>query len=125
MHAQTGTAAAGRPGEDTPEGELLRSAIEARDLIAEAKRLVMTRHDLPADEAFELLRHYSRTCDRPLRDVALKVVRGTHEVVSRTEPYVFTTRTPMPLQMDGEVHEIDAGAEVSVRCARRALSVVR
>lgn len=77
MHARTGTAAVGGPDEDTPEGELLRSALEARDLIAEAKRLVMARHDLPADEAFELLRHYSRTCDRPLRDVALKVVHGT------------------------------------------------
>lgn len=78
MHAQTSrTPPAEPPDGDTPEDEFLRSACEARDLIAEAKRVIMERHHLPPDEAFELLRLYSRSCDRPLRDVALRVARGT------------------------------------------------
>lgn len=71
-HTATRTSGAG----DGP-GDVRRSALEARDLIAEAKAVVMSRLDLDADEAFELLRQYSRTCDRPLRDVALRVVHGT------------------------------------------------
>lgn len=61
----------------SPEGEFIRSALEARDLIADAKTVIMGRHDMAADEAFELLRQYSRSWDRPLRDVAFKIVHGT------------------------------------------------
>lgn len=83
MHAQTPDAPAdASQAGATPEDEFMRSALEARDLIAEAKRVVMARHGVPPDEAFELLRHYSRTCDRPLRDVALKLVHGTWVVES-------------------------------------------
>lgn len=57
--------------------QFLESARDARDLIAEAKQLVMERHHLEADQAFELLRFYSRSCDRPLRDVALKITHGS------------------------------------------------
>ncbi len=74
MQSWLGTTA---PSTSDEDGELVRSALAARDLIAEAKAAVMEQHDLSAYEAFELLRHWSRTTDRPLRDVALKVVHGT------------------------------------------------
>jgi AmiR/NasT family two-component response regulator len=78
VHAQTPDPARGRPRSDiAPEHEFLASALQARDLIAEAKRTVMERHGVDAEAAFDLLRHYSRTSDRPLRDVARKVVHGT------------------------------------------------
>jgi hypothetical protein len=76
VHFWTVDRAADQPCPDAAP-ELLASARDARDLIDEAKRTVMERHGLPADEAFEVLRHYSRSCDRPLRDVARKVVHGT------------------------------------------------
>lgn len=71
-----------RPGPDADGTEgvdemVLASARDARDLIAEAKHVVMERHHLDADQAFELMRLYSRSCDRPLRDVALKITHGT------------------------------------------------
>lgn len=80
MHARTPTPhpVADRPRSRlAPEHEYLASALEASELIAEAKRTVMERHDLDAEAAFDLLRHYSRTADRPLRDVARKIVHGT------------------------------------------------
>ncbi|GAB7189486.1 diacylglycerol kinase family lipid kinase [Kineococcus sp. NUM-3379] len=78
----------------------------------------------PTDGTYEtlLIRHRNKL---KLLASFLRVLSGKHEFVSRTEPYAFTTKTPMPLQMDGEVHEIEAGAQVTVRCARRALDVVR
>ena len=89
-----------------------------------AKYATLAEDASPTDGRYEslLIRHRNK-----LKLVAsfLRVLRGRHEVVTRTAPYAFTTLTPMPLQMDGEVLEVDAGAEVVVRCARRALTVVR
>ena len=77
MHAWFSDQTAAPSLDAAPDHELLASALSARDLIDEAKRTMMERHDLSADEAFEVLRQYSRSCDRPLRDVARKVVHGT------------------------------------------------
>jgi len=45
--------------------------------------------------------------------------------VTRAEPYRFTTATAMPLQLDGEVIDLPAGAEVVVSCRRHALRSVQ
>lgn len=77
MQSWLGTITAEPTADADADAEVVRSALAARDLIAEAKTVLMEQHDLSAFEAFELLRHLSRTADRPLRDVALKVVHGT------------------------------------------------
>ncbi|NIZ90455.1 diacylglycerol/lipid kinase family protein [Kineococcus rubinsiae] len=88
-----------------------------------AKYATIDEDSAPDDGRYEtlLIRHRSK-----LRLVAdfTRVLRGKHEVVSRSEPYTFTTYTPMPLQLDGEVMEVDGGTDVVVRCLPRALKTV-
>ena len=89
-----------------------------------AKYATLSRTSSPTDGTYEsvLIRH--RGAPALLASV-LRLLRGTHEAVPRREPYAFTTSTPMPLQLDGEVHRVGAGASVVVSCAAGALSVVR
>lgn len=53
----------------------LQTAVESRHLIGVAQGLLMARHDLSVEQAFELLRRYSSTTNVKLRDVAAEVVR--------------------------------------------------
>ncbi|WP_432543953.1 diacylglycerol/lipid kinase family protein [Kineococcus sp. SYSU DK002] len=53
-----------------------------------------------------------------------RVLRGAHPVRSRSEPYEFRTHTPTPLQLDGEVFQVDAGSSLTVRCLPLALRTV-
>jgi GAF domain-containing protein len=50
--------------------EQLRAALVARDLIGQAKGILMTRLGVTADDAFDLLRAASQRLDIKLRDVA-------------------------------------------------------
>ena len=89
-----------------------------------AKYATLSQESSPTDGTYEtlLIRHRSKL---KLLASVLRLVRGTHEVISREEPYAFTTATPMPVQMDGEVHQVEAGVEVVVSCAPAAVSVIR
>lgn len=51
----------------------LREALQSRDLIGQAKGILMERHKLTADEAFELLRDVSSTQNVKVRDLAEQV----------------------------------------------------
>ena len=53
----------------------LQTAVESRHLIGVAQGLLMARHDLTVEQAFELLRRYSSTGNIKLRDLAAEVVR--------------------------------------------------
>ncbi len=53
----------------------LERALESRDLIGQAKGVLMARHKLTADEAFDLLRAASNHRNEKLRDVAEQVAR--------------------------------------------------
>ncbi|GGI05188.1 GAF and ANTAR domain-containing protein [Egicoccus halophilus] len=54
--------------------EQLQQALESRDLIGQAKGLLMARHRIDAEEAFQLLRKTSQDTNLKLRDVAAKLV---------------------------------------------------
>jgi GAF domain-containing protein len=54
--------------------EQLHSAIESRDLIGQAKGILMARSRMDGDEAFDLLRRWSQDQNRKLRDIAEEVV---------------------------------------------------
>lgn len=54
----------------------LREALESRDVIGQAKGLLMARHGLGADEAFALLVRRARDTNTRLRDVAAGLVAG-------------------------------------------------
>lgn len=55
----------------------LQRAIDTRDLIGQAKGVIMQRHGVDADAAFALLRTWSQHHNRKLREVAQDVVAGT------------------------------------------------
>lgn len=60
------------------ELELIREALETRDLIGQAKGIIMSSMGCSSDEAFRLLRQQSQYENRKLVDIA-------GEVVTRTE----------------------------------------
>ncbi|NAZ86857.1 diacylglycerol/lipid kinase family protein [Kineococcus indalonis] len=114
-----------RPPAITHDGERIElgSPVFANiDRMAECA--VLSRGSSPADGTCEtlLMRHRGKLA---LLAGIVEVLRGRHESVRRCEPYAFTASTPVPLQMDGEVHHVDAGAQALVSCAAGALSVVR
>jgi GAF domain-containing protein len=58
----------------------LERAIESRDLIGQAKGILMAKHEIDAEAAFELLRDASQRSNRPVREIAGLVVRGQLDV---------------------------------------------
>lgn len=54
--------------------EQLQEALVSRDVIGQAKGILMARHGVDADAAFGLLRQHSQTTNRKLRDVAEDLV---------------------------------------------------
>jgi AmiR/NasT family two-component response regulator len=54
----------------------LQGAFGRRATTERAKGILMERHSIPADKAFEMLRNQSRTANRKLIDVAAAVVDG-------------------------------------------------
>ena len=59
---------------DDQKRERLERALANRDLIGQAKGVLMTRHGVRADEAFEMLRTHSQHTNSKLVAVAEKVV---------------------------------------------------
>jgi hypothetical protein len=53
----------------------LGAALETRDIIGQAKGVVMAREGLDADDAFELLRQRSQSLNVPVRDLAEEIAR--------------------------------------------------
>ncbi|MGA3220675.1 MAG: GAF and ANTAR domain-containing protein [Acidimicrobiales bacterium] len=52
----------------------LQEALESRDMIGQAKGILMARQKVSANEAFDILRRASQTSGRKLRDIAAEVV---------------------------------------------------
>jgi GAF domain-containing protein len=52
----------------------MATAIDARKLVGEAMGILMERYDLDGDRAFEVLKRYSQTSHRKLRDVAQQLI---------------------------------------------------
>ena len=56
------------------QGEQLQSALSSRDLIGQAKGIIMERYNVDAVRAFELLRELSQTENVKLVEIAEKVI---------------------------------------------------
>ena len=69
----------------------LAEALETRETIAQAKGVIMARHDCDPDTAFELLRDISQRSHRKLRDVAAEVVTS---MGAGARPYGITDDPP-------------------------------
>jgi diacylglycerol kinase (ATP) len=89
-----------------------------------AKYATLSDDSRPDDGVFEvvLLPHVSKL--RVLVTAVRAAVRGLGRQPSVRE-YAFRTVDPMPLQVDGEVLDLDAGARVRVDIAPGALATVR
>jgi hypothetical protein len=58
------------------DGDGLRAAVQSRDLIGQAKGILMERNQMGADEAFEALREESQRQNLKLREVAEQIADG-------------------------------------------------
>jgi GAF domain-containing protein len=56
----------------------LEQAIETRDVIGQAKGILMAREDVTADQAFEILRRGSQRLNIKLQELARQVTTGQH-----------------------------------------------
>ncbi|WP_219415491.1 GAF and ANTAR domain-containing protein [Pseudonocardia nigra] len=65
LAAHAGVALAGAQRE-----QRLRTVVDTRDLIGQAKGILMERHKVDADQAFAMLVRASQNANRKLRDVA-------------------------------------------------------
>jgi transcriptional regulator with GAF, ATPase, and Fis domain len=63
---------------DARKIEHLDRAISSRDLIGQAKGMLMERYRIDADGAFRVLARVSQSTNRPLRDVARELVSTGH-----------------------------------------------
>ena len=90
----------------------LRSALASRDVIGQAKGVLMVVHACSADEAFAMLRELSQRTNVKLRDVAARLVadrsggqRPTGEVHADPAPRGrVDVRTPRSEQRDRAAH---------------------
>jgi GAF domain-containing protein len=64
----------------------LRQAVASRDIIGQAKGILMTREECTAEEAFDMLRRASQRLNQKLRDVAEQIVESAqkHQSPRRT-----------------------------------------
>jgi GAF domain-containing protein len=58
----------------------LQTALTSRVRLEQAKGVLAERHAIDIDTAFELLRSYSRSHQRPISDVALAIVRDNFDI---------------------------------------------
>jgi GAF domain-containing protein len=56
--------------------EQLREALKSREMIGEAKGILMERESLTQDQAFDRLRELSQKTNRKLREIAEEIVSG-------------------------------------------------
>ncbi len=73
-HAAMAVASAKAHADEKEQTESLRQALASRDLIGQAKGILMSRDLLTADQAFDVLRRASQRLNEKLRDVAQLVV---------------------------------------------------
>lgn len=68
---------------DAQKLDHMSTGMATRDLIGQAKGILMERHKLTADQAFRLLTRASQTTNRKLRDIAEELTQtGTLPIQS-------------------------------------------
>jgi len=88
-----------------------------------AKYATLSDDGRPDDGRFEVITQRRTGKLRVLGTVVRALTRGLGPQPSATH-YAFTTLAPMPLQLDGELLELDADTPVAVDIAPRALATI-
>jgi GAF domain-containing protein len=78
-HAAIAAVVARERNEKEHQERTFQEALSSRDVIGQAKGMLMERHRITADEAFDALRRSSQGLNSKLRDVAHDLVRGQQE----------------------------------------------
>ena len=114
-----------RPFEiETPDGTERFDSIIFANIREMAKFAELSEQGRPDDGRFEviILRHTAKW--RVLATAVRAALRGLGPQPTAQE-YRFRTKDPMPVQVDGEVADLDRGAAVTVEIAPGALHEVR
>jgi diacylglycerol kinase family enzyme len=88
-----------------------------------AKYAKLSEDGAPDDGRFEVIMQRQTGKLRVLATVIRAATRGLGPQPSATH-YAFTTLAPMPLQLDGELMELDADTPIAVDIAPRALATI-
>jgi diacylglycerol kinase (ATP) len=88
-----------------------------------AKYALLSEDSRPDDGRFEVITQRRTGKLRVLATVIRAATQGLGRQPSATH-YAFTTLAPMPLQLDGELMELDADTPVTVDIAPRALATI-
>jgi diacylglycerol kinase family enzyme len=88
-----------------------------------AKYATLSDDGRPDDGRFEVITQRRTGKLRVLATAIRAATRGLGRQPSATH-YAFTTLAPMPLQLDGELMELDADTQVAVDIAPRALATI-
>jgi GAF domain-containing protein len=75
-HAAIAAVVARERDEKEHQERTFQEALASRDVIGQAKGMLMERHQLTAEEAFDALRRSSQDLNSKLREVARQLVRG-------------------------------------------------
>jgi AmiR/NasT family two-component response regulator len=67
----------------THESEMIREALETRDIIGQAKGVVVVTLGCSPDEAFNLIRQQSQRENRKLVDVAIEIAKRASTIGGR------------------------------------------
>jgi GAF domain-containing protein len=90
--------------------EQLRAALPSREVIGEAKGILMERENCTGAEAFDMLRRASQRTNRKLRDLAVEIVTNVEQRAvdprlakpGRDESAIDLTDAPPPTRSDRE-----------------------
>lgn len=85
-HAAIALANAQTRARDIKEIAELRQALESRDVIGQAKGILMERGGMTADESFDLLRTTSQNLNIRLREIAGRVAAGELDLLPTSSP---------------------------------------
>ena len=88
-----------------------------------AKYATLSDNGAPDDGRFEVITQRQTGKIRVLATAIRAAIRGLGPQPSATH-YAFTTLAPMPLQLDGELVELEADTPVAVDIAPRALATI-
>lgn len=107
--------------------EQLRAALDSRGVIDQAKGILMNRHHINADQAFEMLRSASQDLNRKLRDIAQALVDSVSQGKRTSAGNKRTARGPSlrraRLAPSVESLGCDARSHVPNRFDRRRIGV--
>lgn len=83
-HAAIAAVVARERGEKEHQERSFQEALSSRDVIGQAKGMLMERHRISAEDAFDTLRRSSQGLNSKLRDVARELVQGSQGGEGRT-----------------------------------------